>query len=64
MITWKKGKKGPHDRIYLYNEKAITYKEIIELLKLLMENEDRIYPPPASGRKMLQDLIKKELLDE
>ncbi len=63
MITWKKGKKGPHDRIYFYNGKAITYKEIAELLILLMENEDRIYPPPASGRRMLQEYIK-EVLDK
>jgi len=61
-ITHKKGKKGPDDRIYFYNGKAITYEEILELLELLMQNEDRIYPPPASGRKMLQELIRKRLL--
>ena len=67
------GRKGPNDIIIMYNELPISLREIADILLLLWDNEDELYPPPAKGsqfsldfindlykeRKVTDDLLKK-----
>lgn len=36
---------------------CMPFYDLLHIIQFCMENEDRIYPPPASGREMLQDAI-------
>jgi hypothetical protein len=54
------GKKGEGDEILLVQtngEEAITHKELFEIVKHFYNNEDKIYPPPAKGSKMLMESL-------
>ncbi len=69
-ISTDRGKKGPDDIIIKYNDLPISFKEIGQIMLMLWENEDRIYPPPrfkGSGMSMefIQELfITRELTDD
>lgn len=62
-IRTEKGKKiryGEDIKIFITaNDEAITFDVIFDILKLLFENEDRIYPPQLGfkGRRMLVNAI-------
>lgn len=63
-ISTDKGTKGPEDIIIKYNELPITFKEIGQILLMLWENEDKLYPPSDGfqGAKMSLNFIN-ELFD-
>ena len=60
-IHAKRGKKSDKDLAIFFKTdgwEPVHYVEILRLLKLLFENEDRNYPPPRyKGRQMLMDAI-------
>lgn len=62
MRVWtEQGKRQDNDRIvfvesYRSGEK-IKFKDLLHILQLFFENEDRLYPPPAKGRYFLFDAI-------
>ena len=49
MITVKRGKKHPDDKIVFINGHQITFKELAKICVIFVVNEDNIYPPPAEG---------------
>ena len=58
-VTTKPGCKAPGDlKIYL-NGFPIYYKELVEVVLIMYQNEDRIYPPADGfkGGQMLLELI-------
>jgi len=57
-ITSVSGSKSEHDRIYFYNEKVISFRELGELYAELCHNEDINYPHGKGGDYL------KEYLDE
>jgi len=64
-IKLKKGKKSDADSIVLIKTdgwEQITYSDLFKLIKLFLENEQKIYPPPAKGAKYLLEAINR-LLD-
>lgn len=70
-ISTDQGKKSPDDIIIKYNELPISFREVGQILLLLWENEDRLYPPEKGyrGAKMSLDFINelfqtRELTDD
>lgn len=69
-ISTTNGTKGPNDKIILYNDKPITIKEVAEVLLMLWNNEDGLYPPPRfKGAKMSVDFLmevyeKREITED
>lgn len=57
-ITFVQGRKSENDKIFLYNEKPISFKELGELYAELCKNEDINYPHGKGGNYL------KEYLDE
>lgn len=64
QIRFKQGSKSKNDRIVLVKTEGweqITYRELFTLIKFFLENEQKIYPPPAKGAKYLLDAISRLL---
>lgn len=57
-ITYVQGYKSEDDKIFFYNKKAISFKELGELYAELCKNEDINYPHGKGGDYL------KEFLDE
>ncbi len=57
-ITFVKGRKSENDKIFFYNEKSISFRELGELYAELCKNEDINYPYGKGGNYL------KEFLDE
>lgn len=61
-ISTKDGRKGPNDKIIFYNGLPISIKEVTEILIMLCDNEDQLYPPPRfKGSKMLMSFVNEAL---
>jgi hypothetical protein len=59
LVTFKKGRKHPKDKIVLYNDIPMTFYDWILMGLQFFKNEDNIYPPPAQGgRYLLKALIE------
>uniref|UniRef100_A0A6M3XRU4 Uncharacterized protein n=3 Tax=viral metagenome TaxID=1070528 RepID=A0A6M3XRU4_9ZZZZ len=56
------GKYGPLDRILEINTQGmwhrLSFKDLLEFLVFLFDNEDRIHPPPEKGARYLMDAIE------
>ena len=66
-IKLKKGKKSKNDTVILIRTdgwEQITYRDLFTLIKLFLENEHKIYPPPAKGAKYLLDAINRLLTND
>lgn len=70
MALWRKGKifaipgfKKPGDEIIMTDKGALTFVEVVFLLKKKFENEERIYPPSEGyrGGQMLKDFIDEAI---
>lgn len=58
MLSGKKTKYG-YDIVYRIDGKQFSFLDILFILDLMFQNEDRIYPPSKGfkGRQMLVDAI-------
>lgn len=56
-ITFISGRKSQEDKIFFYNNKAITFREFGELYAELCKNEDVNYPN-GKGARYLEEFLK------
>lgn len=56
-ITFIKGRKSQDDKIFFYNDKAISFRELGELYAELCKNEDANYPN-GKGGTYLEEFLK------
>ena len=59
-IHFKKGRKGPNDKIIYYHDKPISMRELGELYAILCKNEDELYPKSKGfkGSDMVDEFLK------
>lgn len=57
-ITFVKGKKSSDDKIFFYNDKTISFRELGELYVELCKNEDVNYPC-GKGGDYLEEFLKE-----
>lgn len=55
-ITYVKGRKSENDKIFFYNEKPISFREVGELFAELFKNEDINYPYGKWGEYLMDFL--------
>jgi len=56
----RKGNKGNNDLVLdvaTDGWEQLSYQDLFKLIKLLYVNEDKIYPPPNKGSKMLLEAL-------
>ena len=56
-----KGNKGENDlitKVATDGFEQIKYSDLFKLIKLFYVNEDKIYPPPCKGSKMLLEAFE------
>ena len=61
-FKYVQGNKHPDDKILLFNDIAVEFRDVAMRCLFFMENEDVLYPPPRyKGGEMFADYIREVL---
>ena len=56
-FKYVQGNKSPDDKILLYYNNPVTFEDVAKMIIFFMNNEDRLYPPPAKEAGLFKEYI-------